>query len=394
MPIKNHKIYEDFIDNVEKDDIVSNAPSAEPEEEHEIKYAIYASIYKPKPGLYKMLKKTADSFLEVKYSEVKNFTAINLATDTFEYEEDDKYGLKVCLLFDSEFKSVKRAMRFLLAITRIFYTERKTIQITAESKTGMTMYALAELYVKAFLRPKNMLSELTEKQLSNAYQNMTYGLNVLLPGRFMDCMLYVAEELELRKSIPHKISQYYSNNKDSDFEVSVSDLEGNQFNQLSFEAKKSDEFGNEWLAIQSSILADIARSNLYPRFTACFLQSGKGFAPKSGLRDDIQDKLQHLLLTVKEPHLFVTPYPDIKTARIVFSCFLTVVVAKEHPEFQNSGARAYTVYAVLRRMVDSQNLSKQLNLVMNELTDCFGLSLSQRKQLETELEITIKKEWT
>ena len=392
MLIKDHKIYEEFIDNVENDDLISDTPSAEPEEEHEIKYAIHATL-RPNQAFAKMLKKAADSFFEVKYSEVRNYTHINLASDTFEFDENDKFGVHVCLLFDADFKSPKRAMRFLLAITRVFYMARKTIQITAESKTGMTMYALAELYVKAFLRPKNMLSELTEKQLANAYENMTYGLNVLLPGRYMDCMLYVAEELELRKSIPHKISQYYSNNKGSDFEVSVSDLEGNQFNQLSFEAKKSDEFGNEWLAIQSSILAVIARTNLYPRFTACFLQAGKGFAPNSGLRDDIQDKLQHLLLTVKEPHLFVTPYPDIKTARIVFSCFLTVTVAKEHPEFQNSGARTYTVYAVFRRMVDSKNFSKQLNLVMNELTDCFGLSLSQRKQLETELETTIKKEW-
>ena len=44
-------------------------------------------------------------------------------------------------------------------------------------------------------------------------------------------------------------------------------------------------------------------------------------------------------------------------------------------------------------MVDSKNFSIQLNLVMNELTVCFGLSLSQRKQLEPELETTIKKEW-
>lgn len=211
MLINDHKIYEDFIDNVEKDDIVSNAPSAEPEEEHEIKYAIYANIYKPKPGLYKMLKKTADSFLEVKYSEVKNFTTINLATDTFEYEEDDKYGLKVCLLFDSEFKSLKRAMRFLLAITKIFYSAKKTVQITAESKTGTTMYALAELFIDAFLRPKENLKELDVKRLNSAYQNMTYGLNVLLPGRYMDCMLFTASELELMKSIPEKIPNYYSN---------------------------------------------------------------------------------------------------------------------------------------------------------------------------------------
>ena len=291
MLIKDYKIYEEFIDNVEKDDLISDSPSAEPEEEHEIKYAIHATL-RPNQAFAKMLKKAADSFLEVKYSEVRNYTHINLASDTFEFDENDKFGVHVCLLFDADFKSPKRAMRFLLAITRVFYyMARKTIQITAESKTGMTMYALAESYVKAFLRPKNMLSELTEKQLANAYENMTYGLNVLLPGRYMDCMLYVAEELELRKSIPHKISQYYSNNKGSDFEVSVSDLEGNQFNQLSFESKKSDEFGNEWLAIQSSILAVIARTNLYPRFTACFLQAGKGFAPNSGLRDDIQDKL-------------------------------------------------------------------------------------------------------
>ena len=69
MLIKNHKIYEDFIDNAEKDELVHVESTVEPEEEHEIKYAIYAPI-RPKASLSKMLKKAADSFLEVKYSEV------------------------------------------------------------------------------------------------------------------------------------------------------------------------------------------------------------------------------------------------------------------------------------------------------------------------------------
>ena len=66
------RIFEDFIDNVEKDDIVSTSISNETEQ-YEIKYAIFASV-RPKLALSKMLKKTADSFFEVKYSEVKNFT--------------------------------------------------------------------------------------------------------------------------------------------------------------------------------------------------------------------------------------------------------------------------------------------------------------------------------
>ena len=123
------------------------------------------------------------------------------------------------------------------------------------------------------------------------------------------------------------------------------------------------------------------------------MQSGHGFAPNKGIRDDIQDKLKHEILTVREPHLCMTPYKEIGTARIIFSCFINFVAASEHPEFQNSGLRLYAVYGVFKRMIESQNFDKQYNVIMNELTDCFGLSLEQRKQLETELETTIKKEW-
>ena len=393
MLIKNHKIYEDFIDNAEKDELVHVESTVEPEEEHEIKYAIYAPI-RPKASLSKMLKKAADSFLEVKYSEVQNYTTINLAEDIFELDNDDKFGVNVCLLFDADFKSPKRTMRFILAITKIFYMERKTIQITAQSKSGITMYAFAKDFVDAFLRPKEMLEELNIKRLNSVYQNMTYGLNVFLHGRYKDCMLFTANELELLKSIPEKIPHYYSNNlKAIEVNIDVSNLTGNPFNQLSFEAKQIDQYGNEWLAIPQSIFANVARENLYPKYAACFLSAGRGFAPKSGLRDNIQDKLKDNILTVQDPHLCVTPYKVIRTARIVFSCFLKFVDATEHPNLQDSGLRRYAVYGVFKRMIESQNFDKQLILIMNDLTDCFGLSLSQRKDIEDKLETIIKKEW-
>ena len=79
---------------------------------------------------------------------------------------------------------------------------------------------------------------------------MTYGLNVFLHGRYKDCMLFTANELELLKSIPEKIPHYYSNNlKAIEVNIDVSNLTGNPFNQLSFEAKQIDQYGNEWLAI-------------------------------------------------------------------------------------------------------------------------------------------------